>query len=253
MSPPDPGGMACAKFSSNELEKTFFYPGPQDLSTAPGKFARRAWTEAKEVCIECPLYLACREVCWGEEYGVWGGTDQHERYLYRRRLVKHLARMGAQERAAEAARLFAMPGAAGGRSLEAISRQTGYSVQTIRVLLAEHVARLKAEREAAGQAAREAVGWAPAARFPERAPRGDAWVIQNGTAYPGRYIGQTASGRWLRMSMQVGGRIPAVRWFRAENVDLREQVEIVALKKGEKLATTAENGLRSGQQAAPAA
>ena len=43
--------------------------------------------EAKSVCRRCPVLVECLQ--WaldsGEETGIWGGTDEHERNLIRRR------------------------------------------------------------------------------------------------------------------------------------------------------------------------
>lgn len=42
-----------------------------------------AWDEAKKICSFCPVASECRRDTLGEEYGVWGGLDEHERYLVR--------------------------------------------------------------------------------------------------------------------------------------------------------------------------
>lgn len=148
----------CASLTDEELEATFFYPGSPEVSRRPTGAAARADEAAREVCIECPVYLRCRAVCWGETYGVWGGTDQYERYVYRRKLARELADMGSAERAALAARMHH-------RALRThpgeIARQTGYSPQALTILIAEHrdaVEALRDKRRAAAQAARDAVG-----------------------------------------------------------------------------------------------
>lgn len=246
-----PDGAKCATLSTAWLERTFWYPGPQAIQSPPSSATLERWAAAGETCIECPVFLACRESHWGEEYGIWGGTHQHERYLYRRRLVRALHRMTPEERAAVAARLFAMRGGAAGWGQEAIARRTGYSLQTTRELIEEHAERLKTERRQAAQTAREAVGWTPPTRFPRHLPYGDAWVIREGVPHPARYIGQSADGRWLRMSAQVGRLNPIIRWFKAETVDLRVEVTPVIIKKGAaRVRAAAKDGERPGESAA---
>jgi WhiB family transcriptional regulator, redox-sensing transcriptional regulator len=42
--------------------------------------------QAKEVCVECPVRMACLEyaITTNQEYGVWGGTSEEERRVLRR-------------------------------------------------------------------------------------------------------------------------------------------------------------------------
>lgn len=152
----------CAELSTEELEDTFFYPGSQAVDRKPGPSATERWDMAKEVCIECPVFLACREEHWGEEFGVWGGTDQYERHLYRRRQQRLLARQDAAGRAALAATIHAERGSVEGWRLSVIVRRTGLSAANVKILAAEHQAVLDAEKQRKAQereTAREAVGW----------------------------------------------------------------------------------------------
>ncbi len=49
----------------------------------------RAISEAKAVCGGCPVRAECLEyaVTTAQRFGVWGGTDEEERRLIRRRYV----------------------------------------------------------------------------------------------------------------------------------------------------------------------
>lgn len=155
----------CADLDSDVLEDTFFYPGSQAVSRGSGPKPQAHWDKAKEICIECPVFLACREEHWGEEYGVWGGTDQYERYLYRRRQQRAMARQDDAERAALAASIHAERGAVSGWRVDIIARRTGMSALTVRTLVAEHQAVLDADKQRVAQeveTAREAVGWTSA-------------------------------------------------------------------------------------------
>lgn len=75
----------CRKLSNRELERTFWYPGPTDVRGLPGPLALQRWALAKETCRQCPLEYMCAQDFLGEDHGVWGGMDPHERSLERRR------------------------------------------------------------------------------------------------------------------------------------------------------------------------
>lgn len=36
---------------------------------------------AKRVCANCPVRQQCEDKGWHEEYGIWGGIDEDERWL----------------------------------------------------------------------------------------------------------------------------------------------------------------------------
>ncbi len=238
MSPPKDGRL-CARLTREELDATYFYPGPQNVGQKPGRRVQRRWDAAKEMCLNCPIFISCREGSWGEDYGVWGGSDQYERYLYRRRKAAALARLSAGERAALAARFAARYAGGAGESAASIARREGYSSLMVRQLLREHREAVEARRQelrTQSLAARGAVGIpgppSTGRRWPEGAPDGDAWVNREGSIHSARYVGQSMNGRWLRMTVQIGHMNPILRWFRAENVDLRAEVTPVIIKKG---------------------
>lgn len=141
----------CRSLTRASLEATFHSPGPSQTRIVPSPGTQAAWDAAKEVCIECPVFLVCRENCWGEQYGVLGGTDQRERHLYRHRLFRALKAASPQERAAVAARLWRMHTGRHHMTPETIARRTGYSVPVVSGLLQEHQATLP---KAAGPEAR---------------------------------------------------------------------------------------------------
>lgn len=45
--------------------------------------------EAKAICARCPVQRACLEYALGtgQQYGIWGGLDEEERRLLRRRVA----------------------------------------------------------------------------------------------------------------------------------------------------------------------
>lgn len=215
----------CSTLKSEELEDTFFYRGPNQVREKPSRLTQEHWDQAKEFCIECPIFLRCREQNWGQEYGVWGGTDQHERYLYRRRRQRELLRMDDQRRQAVAASMWKRAGGAGAPQAMPLSRQIGLSASAIKTLVREHEGRLAArrrERQEAAVAAMEAINGPTGPQWPTAAPpEGQGWVFRDGAILPAYYLAQTADGAWVRMKFRAAHMQPVRKWFRAEHVTLR--------------------------------
>lgn len=218
----------CASFSPEELEKTFWYPGPQTVSEVPSPLSQRRWEDAREVCIECPVFVQCRAENWGQDYGIWGGTDQYERYLYRQRLRKQAAKLDADQREALAKTLAARAGGAEMARAETLARITGYSVPTVRALITEHRKRVSAQRKVRRDAtAREAVDVPLAAgiSWPEAdPPEGDGWLRNEGQIQPGYYLAQSPDGGRVYMKFRPGHMQPVRKWFAADGVSLRTKV-----------------------------
>lgn len=224
--PPDYADGKCQELSPDKLEETFWYPGPQDMAKTPGLPALAAWEAAKEVCIECPVFLRCRENCWGHEFGVIGGTDQHERHLHRRRLSRQLAAKDDAERAAMAAFFHARHAGGLGDSPDLMARSTGYSVLSVKLMMAEHEALLDGQRQRQAAEAADATPpeWQDIPDFPAaRPPKADGWVWYYGRAYAGHYVAQTADGAYLRMKIKPA-RAQTVKWVPVDHVDLRSTV-----------------------------
>lgn len=263
VSPPPPYGgdtELCKTLPVDKLESTFWYPGPMSVRDLPAAKIRDKWAVAKDMCLDCPFYLACREISLGEPYGVWGGRDQYDRYLERRQLAHRLAKMSAEERAALAARLYATH-----ESVAALARRTGYTEPTVRALLCEHrTAHPEPEKRRIGvlsdqerallssmaakgstlrymttalgrsvELVRTELAKLPARTtkptWPAAPPPHDGWVWQHGVARSANYIGQTADGEWIYMILR--GKASATRrWFAAEHVQLRKQVSVQILE-----------------------
>lgn len=223
MMPPDYGAGKCRTLSPEELEKTFFYPGPTQTKLMPSALTQAHWDEAKEICIECPIYLQCREANWGEDLGVVGGTDQYERHLYRRKLTRHLAHKSEQERAALAAYFHVRCAGGLGDTPELMARRSGYTAALIRALVAEHEALLDAQRQqrAAPVSSEDQAAWSDTPDFPAEHPhRADAWVWYFGGAHIGHYVAETADGAYVRLKIKPA-RAQTIKWLPASHVDLR--------------------------------
>ena len=231
MRPPNLDDGLCRTLSPAVLESTFFYPGPQNVAGTPTPHAQRAWDQAKEVCIECPVFLQCREVCLGQDYGVMGGYDEHERHLIRRRLTRELALKSADERAQLAAFFHARHAGGLGDSPDVIARSTGYSDLSIKLMISEHQAVLDRQRQ---QRAADAGGatpeeWQDVPEFPEgNPPKADGWVWYYGRAYAGHYMGQTEDGAYVRMKIKPA-RAQTTKWLPVNHVDLRSTITPVVM------------------------
>lgn len=264
-------GPACRGLSNEELEATFWYPGPHDPAQAPADFAQRAWDKAKAVCQQCPVLRRCRADCMGEEYGVWGGTDPRERASYRRSLYRQAQKLDADERAQLADQMHGRRSR--GQSPRGIARRTGYSEKLIRALLAEREAALRAREEAReprlpgvladeererlarmaaqGESLRvmcaalnrgrdtvlEALrGLGVDAARPQwpaaEPPMSDAWVWMRDLARTAHYLGQSEDGQWMYMSLRGQNRSPTRKWFPRDLVDLRRTVSVQILERG---------------------
>lgn len=223
MRPPDLDAGLCRKFSPAELDKTFNFSATT-IRSAPAAAAREAWDEAKEVCIECPVFLLCREHCWGQEFGVVGGTDEHERHLYRRRLAAELSKKDDKERAKLAAHFHARHAGGLGDSVKTMARSTGYSGLAVRALVDEHQALLE-QREPKPRPVRAVE--APTVEVPEfpaaPPPRADGWVWYRGRAHRGHYVAETADGVYVRMKIKPTAA-QTTKWFPAQCVDLRTPI-----------------------------
>lgn len=267
MSPPPYGGDTelCKTLPAKEVENTFFYRGPLSPRDVPSGDTQAHWDIAKDMCLDCPFYLRCRENTLGEPYGVWGGRDQYDRFLERRRLLRGLAAMSHEDRAALAARLHAMHSPYRGMTTEALARRTGYSEPVIKAMLEEHeqanpapearrygVLSDEERKRLASMASKgtpmrhmtamlgrsakllqqELAGMAPQApapSWPSAPPPGDGWVWHNGHARSGSYLGQTEDSLWIYMALR-SHNAPTRRWFIADHVQMRKQVCVQILE-----------------------
>lgn len=260
MSAPDYDRGLCRSLDPEKLDETFFYRGPHDTSLTPSAAAQRAWGKAKEFCEFCPIRMECRDTHWGEEFGVWGGTDQHERHLYRRKQTAALERMAPEKRAAIAAKIAAEPG-----TIQAIVARTGYSDRMVRALIRQHekaqpktgkvygaLSPEETERVRSLASRGESIRYICAAMgrgaalvsralaemqlaeavapdWPMASPPGDAWVWHDGLIRHAFYLGESADGAWFFMQIRAGGNATK-RWFTAMHVDMRSAVTRAVLE-----------------------
>ncbi|MFK4187291.1 WhiB family transcriptional regulator [Streptomyces sparsogenes] len=200
----------------------YFADGGGTPDKSPSAVVQAVWDQAKATCRQCPVMHQCRRDTLGEEYGVWGGYDQHQRYLIRRALPKAAKRWPRQRRLAW------------GRVLaEYRDRDPAVPWIDIRLLtgipqaLAMELVKEYREYKAAEVAAAPVLSLPePEARqgeppFPDVRGRLDAWVRHNGLVADGYYQGETADGLWLLMNVR-SGKSRARKWVRREDVKFHD-------------------------------
>ncbi|KUJ70776.1 hypothetical protein ACZ90_00200 [Streptomyces albus subsp. albus] len=191
--------------------------------------ARTLWEAAKAICRGCPVLSECRRDTLGEEYGIWGGLDQHERYLIRVRLPRMAKHWPADERRGWGriiSRYRAEPAAFTWteiRRLTGISRSLGEQLTTE---YEEHLAAAEARRAALAapilhlpEPAQSEAADGPS--FPDSRGRLDAWVRHNGVIGDAMYQGETRDGVWLLMNVRVP-RGRARKWVKRADVQFHD-------------------------------
>lgn len=231
--PPSYGGETplCSTLPPELLEATYWYPGISDVRRTPDAEAKKRWGAAKEVCLDCPVYLRCRGTSWGEEYGVWGGTDQHERYRYRANERRRFLNLSPEEQEKIEATLYRLAVGPRGVGAAELARRTGYRRWHIAAVIerinGERAAERR-EREEAAMTALAAISGPTGPTWPEADPaEGQGWACWDGRIYPAHYLAQTADGRWFRMKFRAAHMQPVRRWFSSTEVDIRFPVEPV--------------------------
>lgn len=204
---------------------TFFVAGSVQPNRTPTPAVQASWNEAKKICAGCPVLEACKRDTRGEEYGVWGGLDEHERYLLRGRLHRHAKKWAPGLRLAWGKELHRLRH--GGVSWIEIRRLTGFYERLCRELIAEW------EKHAAPKATALVVDLPlpepePLSFPPGRGDR-DMWVRHNNLVASGYYQGQTSDGRWIRVQVKTG-RGNAIKWVRAEDVRFHDPKPVMIVE-----------------------
>jgi WhiB family redox-sensing transcriptional regulator len=181
---------------------------------APQPSTQEAWDAAKAQCQRCPVMQQCRRDTLGEEYGVWGGLDEHQRYLVRRALSqrKRWKTWPEARRLAWGEHLAKLRTA--GLSYRVIQTRTGLLPAVVDGLIQEWKATLPSE--AASVIALPLPDIEPPP-FPNTRGSRHAWVRNRALIADGWYAGETADARWIRMQIYSGhGNV--YKFFRPEDV-----------------------------------
>lgn len=198
-------------------ERFFGPPGPQ-LGRTPAPDIQKHWNAAKKLCGHCPVQMACRRDSLGEEYGVWGGMDERERWLIRKKLSKLAHRWSVEKRLAWGKELHALRSRDVGWTR--IRHMTGISDVLGNNLIKEHLAHKLAE----GAARRAQVVDLPLPErdeppWPAALGRRNAWVWARGLMCDSWYRAETEDGRFFFMQVGTKGGESQI-WVPREHVRL---------------------------------
>jgi hypothetical protein len=136
----------CRKLPKEELEE-LFWSGPSNSYTKPPKVIQENWDAAKEMCLDCPVFVQCLEGHMGWEFGVWAGTDQYERHKKRRAISEALLAGPWEGRKEIAARIHRMRQGAYALTVAQVAREVGLMVPAVKKLAEEYEVHLGAVRQ----------------------------------------------------------------------------------------------------------
>ncbi|MFF9268585.1 WhiB family transcriptional regulator [Streptomyces rochei] len=209
-----------------EDDKLFFAAAGGLPDKKPARAAQALYDQAKEICQDCPVLRQCQRDTLGEEYGVYGGRDPHERYLIRQKLAKAVKGWPLQRRLAWAEEIHRLR--ADGMLWKDIQTFTGITKSAGELLVRiwdQHLEEQEAP-EVVEIPTPEPVAKKP---FPARPGRRHAWVRHTyGAMSDAWYRGQTADGKWVYMTT-FSGRGQVHKWFPADDVHLYRPQAVVIL------------------------
>jgi hypothetical protein len=210
-----------------EEDPELFFPPSGQLNRPPSAKTQAKWDLAKEVCKLCPVMAECQRDTLGEEFGVFGGRDEHERWKVRKRLPARASRWPAEERLEWGSILAPMRD--DGDTWQDIMRRTG-----IPPSLAEALVREWEESQAASAETSKVVdlplpepGFRRDLPFPARAGECHAWVRHNGMVTDAWYLGQTPDGKWIFVQTWAGRGRPVCKWVSTKDVKVYQPQPVV--------------------------
>lgn len=195
----------------------FFTSGtvPPRRSSGDGAI-QAAWDEAKKVCHRCPVLEECRRDTLGEDFGVFGGRDERQRYLIRGRLRDKAKKWPPELRLAWGKEFQALRKQ--GVSWSSIRVMTGFPERLCHELIVEWASHCYAEAQRAAQVVVDLPLPESAVPDPPAAPgRKHAWVRHSGVWADAHYRGETADGAWVLVQLKAG-KGASMKWIRAESV-----------------------------------
>jgi hypothetical protein len=205
----------------------FFAEGGQP-NRKPSATVQLLWDQAKELCAMCPVKRECARDTLGEEYGVFGGVDQFQRFKIRMALRKAVRTWPEERRRAWGKDLYELRES--GMHWSTIHTRTGMPMGAAEWLVKSYVEELKERPKAVA-----GITDLPLPErderlplFPDKPGRRDAWVRHRGLISDGWYRGETPDGAWINCTTQAG-RGQVHKWVPAEDVRLYRPVAVVIL------------------------
>jgi WhiB family redox-sensing transcriptional regulator len=194
-----------------------FFAGASSPQIRCGVATQKKWDEAKAICKSCPVLNQCRRDTLGEEYGVWGGYDEHERYLIRKALVQVAKKWPPERRLRWGKEMAELRGRDRPMEWSEIRRLTGMPHHLGYVLEAEwraHVKQLRREMPPPTEGTAQKIGGQD---FPDEPGNLDAWVKHNRLVSDAFIKNCTADGKWL-LAHVPSGKGHVHKWVPAGDV-----------------------------------
>lgn len=220
----DPERRWIDRGACKSVDPRVFFPDSPQPGKPPTEEVQEKWDAAKRVCARCPVLEECRRDTLGEDFGVWGGLDERERWRLRRSLVKWSHKhWDDATRAAWAKEVHALRGQ--GVSWTRIKSMTGINPVLAERLADQHTEHLAARRRELAQkvvdlplpgAPEDVIAKKP---FPEGIGRRHCWVRHNGIVADSYYRAETSDGEWIFVQIKAG-RGNSLKWVRREDVKI---------------------------------
>lgn len=207
--------------------KLFFADGG-----APGRTSvkvQKAWAQAKEICKMCPALAECRRDTLGEDFGVWGGLDQNERFAVRRVLYKVAKGWPESRRLAWGKEVQTLRD--GGVNWKEITLQTGLPSGLAEELATQwraHLIETQDQPKVIDLPLPDDTVRRP--EFPTRAGRRHAWVRHNGRISDAIYRGETPSGVWIFVTV-FSGHAHVNKWVLRRDVQVYHPQPVIIMSK----------------------
>lgn len=175
----------------------------------------------------CPVIEECKRDTLGEEYGVFGGLDQHERAMIRRRMSRTVLQWPEEKRLAWGGELKKLRDA--GVSWKTILMQTGINQFSAESLISFFEENAPKEKKPAAVVDIPLPGDSiPETAFPDRPGRRHAWVRHRGGISDAWYRGETPDGKWINVTTHAG-RGQVHKWLPVRDVQLYRPQAVVIM------------------------
>ncbi|MFF6988332.1 WhiB family transcriptional regulator [Streptomyces sp. NPDC010273] len=212
-----------------EDRKLFFADGGQP-NRRPGEAVQRRWDQAKDICKMCPVLKECRRDSLGEEFGVYGGLDEFQRWHIRKALPGVVKSWPESKRLAWGREIHGLRQI--GLHWSAIQYRTGMPQSAATDLLNLWEERIEAAKASKSKVTDLELPEMPEEKdkrpFPPGVGRRHAWVRDRGLVSDAWYRGETPDGEWICVTV-FAGRGNSHKWLRKDDVRLYRPQTVVIL------------------------
>ncbi|MET9385272.1 WhiB family transcriptional regulator [Streptomyces sp. NPDC002928] len=209
-------------------DRELFFADAGQPNRRPSKAVQAKWNQAKEICAMCPAKAECERDTLGEQYGVFGGRDQYQRFQIRMQMPKAVKAWPKERQLTWGRELHSLR--EHGLSWQKIQDQCGLPLGASEYLVKTWVAHLEERRKNRRTQAEIVDLPLPESRnaFPDRHGRRHAWVRNNGLFSDAWYRGETADGEWINLTT-FSGRGQVHKWFPKTDVRIYRPQAVVIM------------------------